>query len=321
MPYLFLMMLVIITGFSKSVASQECINKTNVSEPINYKKKKNIIISGLEISSDSTACISLYKCKNITIENCILGPSGGEGIKLEKCKNIKIINCAFANNIAGVLAKESKEIKVNHNQFLNVQYRVSQRQFVQFDKVSGKGNEIISNTGENEYGKSDPEDLINIYKSTGTKESPILIKGNKLRGGGPSESGGGILAGDNGGRYIVIEENILVDPGQYGIAIAGGRDIQVINNKVYGRQQAFTNVGIYVWNQNSTDCNSHRVEGNEVTFINSKGTLNPAWNSGNCSLVEGWENNNWNASLTSGILPKELICKELFRMASMEKKP
>jgi len=34
--------------------------------------------------------------------------------------------------------------------------------------------------------------------------------------------GGGIMLGDGGGSNIVAKNNILVDPGQYGMAVSGG---------------------------------------------------------------------------------------------------
>ena len=59
-------------------------------------------------------------------------------------------------------------------------------------------------------------------------------------------SGGGIMLGDDGGAYEVAERNVLVDPGQYGIGVASGNNMTVRDNRIYGRKQDFTNVGIYV---------------------------------------------------------------------------
>jgi hypothetical protein len=48
------------------------------------------------------------------------------------------------------------------------------------------------------------------------------------------------MTGDSGGAYIVVKDNILVDPSQYGIAIAGGHHIQILDNKVFGKNRSRT---------------------------------------------------------------------------------
>lgn len=73
--------------------------------------------------------------------------------------------------------------------------------------------------------------------------------------------------------------------------------MQVLNNRIYGRQQPFTNVGLYVWNQAQGPCAGHVVRGNAVSWKNSKGADNPAWNAGNCGEVSGWQDNQWNAPM------------------------
>src|SRR6185312_10426586 len=112
---------------------------------------------------------------------------------------------------------------------------------------TGPGNRINYNISDHKMSSTmTPEDLINIYASQGIASDPIQIIGNNLRGGGPSTTGGGIMVGDNFGRYIDIEDNILVDPGQYGIGVPSGENITVKNNKIYAKQQSFTNIGLYV---------------------------------------------------------------------------
>lgn len=154
---------------------------------------------------------------------------------------------------------------------------------------------------------SNVEDLINIYNSSGTGDSPITIQNNKFKQGGSSKSGGGIVAGDSGGSNILIENNVLVDPGQYGIGVAGGTNIVVRGNKIYGRQQSFTNVGIAVWNQSKVNCDSIEVSYNRVDLTNKTGIKNPAWNASNCGTIKGWDTNVWNDSIDPGILPGKLV--------------
>jgi len=71
-----------------------------------------------------------------------------------------------------------------------------------------------------------------------TSQGIKFVRGNWIRGGGPSTSGGGINIGDYGGSYQITENNILVNPGQYGIGISGGNNMIMRNNKVYGKKKA-----------------------------------------------------------------------------------
>ncbi|MFW5700948.1 MAG: T9SS type A sorting domain-containing protein, partial [Cyclobacteriaceae bacterium] len=104
------------------------------------------------------------------------------------------------------------------------------------------------------------------------------------------------------------KDNILVNPGQYGIAIAGGSSVQLIDNSIYGKQQSFTNVGLYVWNQDtSVSCANHIIAGNRVNWTNNNGKKNPSWNANNCGTIAGWDNNIWNANISSDILPENIL--------------
>ncbi|WP_317127853.1 right-handed parallel beta-helix repeat-containing protein [Mucilaginibacter terrenus] len=282
-------------------------SKYSISHPLKLSGINSKVISDLDITGDTSNCISLNQCSNITIQNCRLRNSAKIGINILNCKNIKIINCYFEQVATGVYVFKSQQVNVRQNQFKNMQGPFPRGQMVQFDEVTGAGNKISDNIGENLPGKSLPEDAINLYKTTGTATSPVEVIGNRIRGGGPSKTGGGIMLGDNGGGFSIAKNNILVDPGQYGIAIAGGTHISVINNNIYGRRQPFTNVGIYVWNQHTSACALNVVQGNLVNFKSADGASNPGWNQGNCGKVYGWENNDWNAPINASMLPKQLF--------------
>jgi parallel beta-helix repeat protein len=297
--------------FSIVLWGQVCIPQATPSSPQFYFNNAPSLIIGLRITNTSGHCLVLNNCHNITISNCVFSAPSSEAVVLEDCSNITIVNCVFKNMGNGVYAVNSQGIKVNNNQFRNVQYIQDRGQFVQFNTVSGAGNEIMNNVGENVTGNSSAEDLVNLYKSNGTAASPILVKGNRFRGGGPRSSSGGLMAGDAGGSYITVEDNILVDPGQYGVAVSSGTNIKLLHNKVYGRQQYFTNIGLYVWNQYAEPCGIVTVENNEINYTAANGTLNPAWDASNCGTVAGWNNNVWNAPIDETILPQHLLCAEL----------
>lgn len=158
---------------------------------------------------------------------------------------------------------------------------------MQFNEVNGSGNQITCNVsdGTTPGYKNGTEDQINMWMSSGTAASPISITYNKIRGGGPSTSGGGIIAGDGGGSYITIDTNILVNPGQYGVSIAGGHDNKMLNNKIYSGAFAWTNIGAFVWNQYAPAAYNEEVSGNRVNWLNSSGVANNWWDGGNSGTI------------------------------------
>ena len=247
------------------------------SDPLVIDGKVDLTISGLEIVNPKGNGITIRNSKRIRIEGCKIGPCLGEAVNIYACEGVTVSRNRFESVSTGVYALDSRHIEVTRNRCLNVQGPFPRGQLAQFDKVTGEGNRITDNLALNLPGKSNPEDAINVYKSSGTADDPIQVIGNRIRGGGPSGSGGGIMTGDSGGAYIVVKDNLLIDPGQYGIAIAGGHHIQIIDNKVFGRKQPFTNVGIYVWNQSKAPSHDHTVKGNQVRWFNKGGSENPCW--------------------------------------------
>jgi hypothetical protein len=277
------------------------------SPPISIVGKTNVVISDLFITNVAGAGVTIINCSNVVVRNCLITHCTNEAVHVESSSNVSITSNRFEYVSSGVWALSSTQIRVTYNQCLNVQGPFPRGQLAQFDKCYGSNNCINFNLGQNVLGQSNPEDEISIFQSNGTSNSPIQIIGNEIRGGGPSGSGGGIMTGDGGGSYILVTNNILVDPGQYGIGIAGGDHVQVLSNKIYGKQQPFTNVGIYVWNQTELPCGSHVVTGNQVRWYNSSGVENPGWNNGNCGTVDGWDANDWHANLDESLVPQQLF--------------
>ena len=211
------------------------------------------------------------------------------------------------NVSSGIVADICKGIKVIYNEVKNVQGPMPRGQMVQFGNVNGTGNRISYNVGENITGQSFPEDEISLYMSNGTPEDPIMVIGNWIRGGGPSTSGGGIMSGDNGGSYIIVQDNILVNPGQYGITLSSGNHIIIRNNLIFSEQKPYSNIGLSAYKQYDIVTNSNTIMNNEVNFINKDGILNCLWNAGNCGDIIGWETNIHNSNLNASILPAKII--------------
>ena len=281
--------------------------KYTTSSPITLNGAHDIVISGLSIQNPQGICIHLQNCYNIIIRNCKLGPSKQTGVELYKCRNITVDSCYMSTISTGLYAELSSSIQFKHNSVKNVQGPYPKGAMVQYANVSGGGNRVLFNRCENISGASNPEDAISMYKSNGTANDPILIAGNWIRGGGPSINGGGIMTGDNGGSYIIAKDNILVNPGNYGMGIAGGTNIQLLNNKIYSSKTAISNVGIYIWNQSNSGCSLNTISGNHVNWTSLLGEINNSWNNGNCGTVTGWATNIWGAVLSPDILPQQLV--------------
>jgi parallel beta-helix repeat protein len=279
-----------------------------VSRPINISGAHDMTISGREITGGALPAIKLSNCYNIRITRNRLSNSTAAGIYLINCRNI-IIDYNYISNVSsGVYAENSEGgIIVSYNRFKNMRGPMPRGQFVQFNNVNGAGNSISFNKGENVLGQSNPEDGINLFKSNGVPYSPIKVTGNWIRGGGPSRSGGGIMLGDNGGSYQVAFKNILINPGQYGMAIAGGDHISIIENTIYGKAQDFTNVGIYILGQAGYHCSNATITGNKVRFMNAKNIENDRWLGMGEAVPAGWGANYWGANIGESVLPRTIV--------------
>jgi len=287
--------------------SQTNYLKLPKSNPRIINGQSNLVIENLAFTNLTGNDLTILNSSNIIVRNCYFGVSKGIGVELENANNITIENCFFANNRSGVYATSCSGIKVINNQFINAQGPFPRGQFVQFNTVTGAGNAVSGNRGECFRGESYAEDLVNMYRSNGTAQSPVSVKDNLFRGGGPSPSGGGLMSGDFDGGYVIVENNVLVFPGNYGIGIAGGNNITLKNNTVYSDRKPWTNVGIYVWAQQGASCSNITVTGNKSTWTHKDGFNNPFWDGGNCGTIT-WSGYNTNGqTLASMNFPDQLI--------------
>lgn len=271
---------------------------TNPDGPcLSIKEMTEITIENLRIGPCGGHGIDVFASRNIVIRNVTIEQTRGSGILVLNSRNVAIERNAIDDAISSVSVQGSQGVVVRCNRLRNPRGPIPRGQFVQFGQVYGTGNVISCNVGVNEPGKGQPEDAISIYKSSGTVQSPILVERNTIVGGGPSPSGGGIMLGDGGGSYLVARDNILEDPGQYGIGVAGEHDIEVSGNVVVARSQPFTNVGISVWRQDPPECRNIVVKNNLVHWIAARGGPNPWWKGpGYCRKVEGVLTNNFAAT-------------------------
>jgi Right handed beta helix region len=250
------------------------------------------VIEGLVISNPDGDCVTVTRSTDIVIRDSVIGPCAGKAVTIRRSEGIRIEDSDLTDSAAGVYALDSQAVAITGNIFTN-----AGRNPVQFDKVDGPGNIVSNNEIHNEAGSSDTEDSINIYQSSGTETSPLLVEGNLVFNGGSSGSGSGILVGDNGGANLVVRGNVLINPGQAGIGVAGGRSIRVVDNTVFSESFPWSNVGIYVWDQYRTRCGEIEVSGNVVQWLNRDGAANPWHDAGNCGEIVGWEMNQVSSDL------------------------
>ena len=149
--------------------------------------------------------------------------------------------------------------------------------FVQFNNVSGGGNQINTNKCEDITGVAKhPQDGLSVYKSDGVQGDSIQVIGNWIRGGQVlNDSGGaaGIVLGDVGGSYQVARNNILVNPGYVDIQPQGETHIKIDHNTIYSSSAAMSRVGLSGGNYSGTPSTDVTVSYNKVKFLRKEMNL------------------------------------------------
>ncbi|MFM9882897.1 MAG: hypothetical protein ACKVQT_07715 [Burkholderiales bacterium] len=267
------------------------------------------VVTGLQITNPSGPCINGSGVTNVRITNNKIGPCGstdtGVGVNLYQAGGIRVDHNSF-DDIASALyvIQGGNDIVFEQNHATRIRGPLPRGQMVQFNNVRGTGHKVMCNVSDQTTPGylAGPEDHVSMYASSGTAASPIDIAFNKIRGGGPSQTGGGMLAGDTGSDNVTIRDNILIHPGQYGIAIAGGSNIRLLRNRVYSRTVfPWSNIGAYVWSQYGASCSGNEVRGNQAFYLSRNGVANPFWNAGNCGAVAGESENIWEWGTTTAL--------------------
>ena len=277
--------------------------------------KSNTTYSGLLIDLHNASSVGfiLKGVTNVHITNCKIINTASFAINIQSSSKITIDNTLMSNVGFGVYAYQSQTVKVNSNQILNVNgiNTASLGHAIQFNTVTGSGNQINSNRIENIAGVAvHPHDIINLYQSNGLAGDSIQVIGNWIRGGQrnlwpTSGSGaGGIVLADLGGNYQVCRNNILVTPGYVGIQAVGGNHIKVDHNQIYSASTPASLVGMGWGNYSGKSSSDVVYAYNQVKWFNMRNLEDdaPAHPSG-LTLV----NNKWGASISASILPSTII--------------
>ncbi|MGZ3832372.1 MAG: right-handed parallel beta-helix repeat-containing protein [Mucilaginibacter sp.] len=290
--------------------------------PIVLSSVSNVTISGDSINGKSSVCITLNNCSNIHITKCKIMNSKQRGIYLNNCTNVLIDSCFFSNVAVGVYAHLGGQIRVLSNDFLNMRGPLPSGNFVQFNNVTGAGNQINYNKCEDIIGVgANPNpgggDGISLFQCNGTAASPIQVYGNWIRGGGTNTGSlgmAGIVAGDVGGSYQDIENNILVNSGYVGIQAQGGTNITIMYNQIYSDLVPWSGVGLASANYSGVPSSNNTIGYNTVNWkagylnMGQRDTSYKAGSGVNSNTKPNlWNTNTVKASITSSILPAVLI--------------
>lgn len=258
----------------------------------------NITISGYSFtntgSTNNGHCLWVSG-NNIIIEGNYFGESSGLSIYVMGGSTVTIRNNLSVHNKWGYLIERTTgNVKVYNNQFLNMIWDrlvdgCCRGQFIFLNQVSGPGNEFNNNRGENFIGESYNEDLLNTYSSGGTQASPMIVRDNIFRGGGPSLTSGGIIGGDAGSNWGIFDGNKLVNPGWYGFQFTSGTNLTFTNNQVYSEAFPWSRIGFLVYRiVGYPACNNITVgPSNWSNFKKADGGLFNWETDGTCGSITG----------------------------------
>lgn len=266
-----------------------------VSNKIELVGKSNVIIENLRFENVAGTAIILTRCTNVTIRGNFFNKATEEAISAENCTGVLVEKNLFNGVASGVYALGGSNVRVINNQNMNPHVRPQggRGNLAQFDGVTN--GEVSNNVSVAWPGENNTEDHISLFRSSG-----VQVKNNTLVGGGTSASGSGIMTGDYGGSNQTIENNILLSTGSVGIGVAGGSNITVRANKIFGERTPVSNNPLYVWAQQGAPCSNNTVVENFVTWVDKNGNRNGGWNAGNCPGT------NYNESLNKPITLAEL---------------
>jgi hypothetical protein len=284
-----------------------------ISGPIIAKSGQTYQNLLIDCKNASTAGILCSNVSKVNIVNCKIINSKTYGINIQNCSNITVTGTFISNVGFGVDVYNSKTIKLNGNQMLNINGidNLTLGHAVQFFQVSGAGNQVNNNRIESIAGVAlHPHDVINIYQSNGLAGDSIQVIGNWIRGGQttlwPTSGSGaaGIVVGDKGGSYQVCRNNILVNPGYVGIQAQGGTHIKVDHNQIYSSSTPASLVGMAWGNWSGTSSSDVTYAYNKVKWFDKNNKEDDAnTNSPGLTIIA----NTWGANINASILPATII--------------
>jgi chitinase len=251
---------------------------TNSEPGIRVITSQPVIIKNCIIQGPSDAIQSLDQNANITVQNCYIESSNpnitntkkGFAFNVGNFRRLIINRNTFVNspgirafNFGAGLAYRGQVLRVQYNYFRNIDGRLSDGlgsylnildlrsagSAVGLNALSGADVEISWNQVINIPRQSSQEDLISTYASGGTLATPIKIHNNYLQGDyspNPSVasdfSGVMVNIGDDPNLltgWVNVYDNQIVSFQNAGIALYGGSNNKVYNNRLVSAKNAF----------------------------------------------------------------------------------
>ena len=237
--------------------------------------------------------IHIYNAASVLVENCDFNGGGFYGVWVQ----YYIGNYTLSNTI-----------KFLRNRVLNVDGRESDGQggylttnpgdkghaFITSNVIGVPGMEIGWNQIVNQPNQSRVEDSINVYDTSGTAASPVLVHDNYIQGGYAADPANANALGYTGTAFttdgdaqtdpalttafVNIYNNQAVNVGNVGFGIAIGHDNAMYSNRVVssGRLADGTNISTMTgagFNHNNYRNNPPGVFGNNSVYNNLSGLL------------------------------------------------
>lgn len=239
----------------------------------------------------------------------------------------------YLNNTAGIRLATyagngtTDTVKIRYNRSANIDGRWSNGagystgstdfdrvSFVQFvSNVSIPGVEISWNEDINQPSVSRVEDNINIFETSGTSGSHILIHDNYIQGAyaalpeSQDFTGGGIDTdgGSGGSRYVDVYNNQIVSTSNYGIGLVAGANNVFYNNRMVSSGLLANGHQIHIANVGAIDWNAYSFSGftNNIVRDNVIGWYQPANSTQNNTYFPACPSAcTGNAALHSGVI-------------------
>lgn len=236
---------------------------------------------------------------NVTITYTKFQGGNGRAFYAYGIGSLTIANCTI-DETSGIRLDSSQvgaTISVTRNKARDIQAASYNTQFVQLANVTAARADISWNEVVNTFGRSGVEDNISLYATAYAKVHDNYIQGAYPSSASATFSGSGIMIDQRGSHDNDVYSNQVVATTNAGIAIAGGWNNKVHDNRIVfdGRLEDGTilraaNVGLYVWNGVYHDPGwaNNDAYGNTVGWVNGAGKRNDWWNpdcTGSCSNV------------------------------------
>ncbi len=271
--------------------------------------KSGQVIENVHVTTTSGPCVVLTNVSNVTIRNSEIGPCGAPGnLNSHGIVTIGASNVTISANVihdvstGAYITLSSHPVVFEKNYVYNIRGPFPRGSMIQTNGLKGGSgaSRITCNISDampgTRYGVShdwhNVEDHINLFETSGSSSARVEIAYNRIRGGHPtSTSGSGINSGDGqvGSGWIWAHHNTITNVRNVGMAITGGQNITLENNRIYQNSATIpVSVGMYGHNYSANACTGGAMLNNRIWTSNS----NPLWNSGTCDVTTTGNNLN-----------------------------